>query len=157
MRKKGEEHLPQHIEEEDDAYDLRVTSTVLLNAFEEAVDGVVSRVFAEPVIVTEEAHDEFVDAADDITGLGENLDGFARRAFQSGRERSGPVEPRTDEPGWRCLLLLLLSRAPRLRHEAGAAKPRRKHDIVAVCRRARDGAIRRTAGNNTVRSRFANW
>jgi hypothetical protein len=83
MREKGEEYLPQHIEEEDDVYDLRVTSTVLLNAFEEAVDGVVSRVFAEPVIVTEEAHDEFVDAADDITGLGENLDGFARRAFQS--------------------------------------------------------------------------
>ena len=39
MREKGEEYLPQHIEEEDDAYDLRVTSTVLLNAFEEAVDG----------------------------------------------------------------------------------------------------------------------
>ena len=60
MREKGEEYLKQHIEEEDDAYQLRLTSTVLLNAFEEAVDGVVSRVFAETVILNEEAHDEFV-------------------------------------------------------------------------------------------------
>jgi hypothetical protein len=83
MREKSEEYLPQHAEEEDEDYDLRLRSSVLLNAFEEAVDGVVSRVFAEPVILSEEAHDEFVEAANDITGLGENLDGFARRAFQS--------------------------------------------------------------------------
>jgi hypothetical protein len=83
MREKAAEYLPQHSAEEDADYELRLRSTVLLNAFEEAVDGVVSRVFAEPVILSEEAHDEFVDAAEDITGLGENLDGFARRAFQS--------------------------------------------------------------------------
>ena len=83
MREKAADYLPQHSEEEEADYELRLISSVLLNAFEEAVDGVVSRVFAEPVILSEEAHDEFVDAAEDITGLGENLDGFARRAFQS--------------------------------------------------------------------------
>ena len=83
MREKGVEFLPQHSEEEDEAYTARVNSTVLVNAFEEAVDGVVSRVFAKPVVLSEEAHDELVEAANDITGLGENLDGFARRSFQT--------------------------------------------------------------------------
>jgi hypothetical protein len=45
---------------------------------------VVSRVFAEPVILKEEeASETFKEHAKDITGLGENLDGFARRTFQS--------------------------------------------------------------------------
>ena len=37
MREKGAEFLPQHSEEEDAAYEARVNSTVLVNAFEEAL------------------------------------------------------------------------------------------------------------------------
>ena len=37
MREKGVEFLPQHSEEEDEAYTARVNSTVLVNAFEEAL------------------------------------------------------------------------------------------------------------------------
>jgi hypothetical protein len=85
MRKEGATYLTQHAEENTDAFEERLDSAVLYNAFEEAVDGVVSRVFAEPVILKEdEASETFKEHASDITGLGENLDGFARRVFQSG-------------------------------------------------------------------------
>src|SRR5262245_40263930 len=78
MREAGASYLTQHQEENDDTFEERIDQAVLYNAFEEAVDGVVSRVFAEPVIVKdEESNQLFKDHADDITGLGENLDGFA--------------------------------------------------------------------------------
>jgi hypothetical protein len=83
MRDAAHEHLPQHEAESTASYQSRLAGSVLAPFLEEAVDGVVSRVFAEPVILPDEAGDEFRDAADDITGLGENLDTFARRAFQS--------------------------------------------------------------------------
>ena len=74
MREAGETYLPTHAEETDEQYEDRLQSSVLFNAFEEAVDGVVARVFSEPVILKEDALDLFRAHSDDITGLGENLD-----------------------------------------------------------------------------------
>jgi hypothetical protein len=86
IRESGTLYMTKHDGESQEAFEARLDNAVLLNAYEDAVDGVVSRVFAEPVIIQDEdeqKYEQFKDFADDITGLGENLDMFARRYFQS--------------------------------------------------------------------------
>src|SRR5262249_11532668 len=83
LREAATTYLPPHPRESAEAYRAPLSAATLYNGLEAAVNGVVSRVFAEPVVVKEESAQPFKDAAEDITGLGENLDGFARRTFES--------------------------------------------------------------------------
>src|SRR5262245_41562961 len=83
MRDAGVALLPLHVNEDDKAYRSRLEQSTLLNFFKEAIDGVTSRVFARPVVLEDNASDIFKGTACNVDRLGDNLDGFARRAFEA--------------------------------------------------------------------------
>lgn len=70
MRSMGTMFMPQHPEEEQQVYDLRLNSTILYNGYERTVKSQAAKMFAEPVNVKE--------APDVLRAYCENVDGQGR-------------------------------------------------------------------------------
>ncbi len=84
MRAAGEDYLPQHAEEEDDAYNERLSRTTLLNMLQMTLDGWVGRPFNKPVEMKDDVPAEIKALTDDIDLQGNNLSVFARHWFRDG-------------------------------------------------------------------------
>lgn len=84
MRDAGQQYLPQHDKESDEAYMERLERCTLLNMTKLTLDSWVGRPFSEPVKVKDDVPPEIVDLTENIDTLGSNIDVFARNWFKEG-------------------------------------------------------------------------
>lgn len=77
MREAGTEYLPQFAKESDEAYDDRLSQSVLLNAFWRTVLVLASRPFQKPISVGEEAGDTLREWSQNVDLAGRDLTAFA--------------------------------------------------------------------------------
>lgn len=85
MREAGSEYLPQHPEESDENYQVRLQATTLLNRFEQTLVNLASKPFVKPAKTSEDMP-ELIAAGilPDVDLQGNNLDVFLGRWFKEG-------------------------------------------------------------------------
>lgn len=83
MRAAGRTYLPQWAMEKDDAWEARRDSTVLFNAFSDAVDAMVGKPLGEPVVV-EDVPAVIEGSLENVDYTGRDLDTFCREWFEAG-------------------------------------------------------------------------
>lgn len=82
MRAAGELYLPREPKESKQAYDNRLSRSVLHNAFADAIQKLVGKPFSKPVTIHENTPDQIKDWAEDIDRCGCNITTFARDVFE---------------------------------------------------------------------------
>lgn len=81
MRQAGKEFLPQELAESAEAYAQRLADTVLYNAYANAVQSLVGKVFSEPVAI-ESSNSDLMTWAENIDNNGRDLNRFARDVLE---------------------------------------------------------------------------
>lgn len=81
MRERGEKYLPQFPKEKFEAYQARLRTSVLYNAFKRTVRGLVGMVFRKEPQLGEDVPAQLVEHAENIDLAGRNLAVFAQDAF----------------------------------------------------------------------------
>ncbi len=84
MRAAGEEYLPRHTRESQDAYDERLYRTVLTNTTEQTLNGWVGRPFSKPLQFNQDIPEQLSDLLEDADQQGSDLDVFCRNWFRDG-------------------------------------------------------------------------
>jgi len=84
LREKAKTYLPEFPREPDDAYEDRVRTAVLFNAFRRTVQGLVGMVFRKDPEIGDDVSEDIRDQADNIDQAGRSLDVFARDVFEHG-------------------------------------------------------------------------
>ena len=85
MREAGHEYLPQHPEESDENYQVRLLATTLLNRFEQTLVNLASKPFIKPVKLGEDVPEIIEDGIlTDVDLQGNNIDVFLGRWFKEG-------------------------------------------------------------------------
>lgn len=82
LRAAGTRYLPRHPAENSAIYAERASRSVLRNYFRRTVQKLVGRVFAEPLILSEDIPEELVNILKNIDLLGRGLNAFARDWFE---------------------------------------------------------------------------
>ena len=82
MRAAGTRYLPRHPAENSAIYTERASRSVLRNHFRRTVTKLVGRIFAEPLIISEDMPDELVAILRNIDLVGRGLNVFARDWFE---------------------------------------------------------------------------
>ena len=82
MRAAGELYLPREPKESKEAYDNRLSRSVLHNAFADAIQKLVGKPFSKPVTLKENTLDQIQDWTEDIDRCGNNITTFARDVFE---------------------------------------------------------------------------
>ena len=82
MREAGELYLPREPKESKEAYDNRLSRSVLHNAFADAIQKLVGKPFSKPVTLKENTPDQIKDWTEDIDRCGNNITTFARDVFE---------------------------------------------------------------------------
>lgn len=83
MRAAGTKYLPQESAEKTEAYNSRLSRSVLFNGFKRAIQNLTGRVFSKPVQVGEDMPSELDYLEEDADRLGNHLNVFARTVFES--------------------------------------------------------------------------
>lgn len=84
MREAGELYLPKEKGEDKDMYGARVMRSVLFPGFEESVDGIAARPFAEPLSIEGDLPAELEPLEEDADGENTALHDFAMEVFRTG-------------------------------------------------------------------------
>jgi Domain of unknown function (DUF4055) len=84
MRTAGIKFLPQWPKEESEAYQARLKTSTLLPALSETVQNMTGRVFADPIILTDDVPDQIKELAEDFDLQGNNLQVWAQSLFSGG-------------------------------------------------------------------------
>jgi len=84
MREAGDLYLPRHTRESDDAYEERLSRTVLVNTTEQTLGGWVGRPFGKPLQYNEDIPPALEPLVEDADQQGSDLDVFARNWFRDG-------------------------------------------------------------------------
>lgn len=88
MRDAGEDYLPMHESESQNAYDERLHTNVLFNMTELILDAWVGRPFGDPVQLNDDVPADIKDDLENVDLQGNNLDVFAREWFKDGIAKS---------------------------------------------------------------------
>ena len=80
----GKRYLPKFPGEEEDEYSRRLESAPWRPEYEDALEAIVAKPFAKEVMLAGEPSDEVKAFAEDVDGLGNNLNVFARSVFSGG-------------------------------------------------------------------------
>jgi hypothetical protein len=84
MRAAGDLYLPRHTRESDDAYQERLSRTVLVNTTDQTLGGWVGRPFGKPIQFNEDIPTSLEPLLEDADQQGSDLDVFCRNWFRSG-------------------------------------------------------------------------
>lgn len=84
MRNAGTAYLPQWPMEDADSYRFRVETSFLFNGFEQTVESLSGRPFAEPIKINDNVPTSIASQLDDVDMEGRNLHAFARDVFRTG-------------------------------------------------------------------------
>ena len=84
LRAAGEDYLPKHSAESDANYNERKARSVLVNYFRRTVESLVGKPFSKEVVLGEDMPAPLKELAEDVDRQGNNINVFARRAFQDG-------------------------------------------------------------------------
>lgn len=84
MRAARELYLPQHLGEEDERYDERISTATLWNQTELTLAGWVGRPFRDPLTLDGNVPEQIKNLYNDIDREGTNMDAFARDWFKAG-------------------------------------------------------------------------
>jgi hypothetical protein len=84
MKAKGETFLPKEPEESQQAYEVRLSRTYLLNAFRRTVLYLSGQIFSKPVVIQDDNPVEIKDLAENIDLENNNLAVFAKKVFEAG-------------------------------------------------------------------------
>lgn len=84
MRAAGKTYLPQEPKESNDAYAIRLSRSFLFNGFGQTVQDMTGKVFAKPVLISDDMPPELTAMAENIDLEGRNLDTFAVDVFSKG-------------------------------------------------------------------------
>ncbi|WP_055134584.1 DUF4055 domain-containing protein [Pseudomonas mediterranea] len=84
MRAASKKFLPKWPKEEDDAYRDRLNSSTLLPAYSETVQNMTGRVFAEPIVLSDDIPESIQVYTEDIDRQGNNLQVWAQTVFSVG-------------------------------------------------------------------------
>lgn len=84
MRQAGEKYLPKEPGESPEAYANRLHRSTLYNAFAEAVNGIVDRVFSKPLVLGDDVPEQIRLWTEDVDLAGRHIDVFARQVFLDG-------------------------------------------------------------------------
>lgn len=83
MRDAGKAYLPQWPNEEQDAYDNRLATSVLFPAYQRTVSTLTGKPFSKPIHIEENVPPKLVEFCDDIDLQGRNLHAFASDIMES--------------------------------------------------------------------------
>lgn len=84
MREAGQAYLPMWPAEEKDAYANRVAMSTLLPAYAETIQNMTGRVFADPIVISEDVPARIAAYAQDIDNQGNNLQVWSQSLFSAG-------------------------------------------------------------------------
>ena len=84
MRAAGTEYLPQEMAESDKAYQTRLRRSFLFNGYAKTVRDLAGKVFAKPLVISEDMPDDLRDYAENFDLTGRNLDVFGHAVFCDG-------------------------------------------------------------------------
>lgn len=84
MKAKGETFLPKEPEESQQAYEVRLARTYLLNAFRRTVLYLSGQIFSKPVVLQDDNPEEIKELSENIDLENNNLAVFSKKVFEAG-------------------------------------------------------------------------